>query len=54
MILGASHPIECFANSVMDPKEEDYFFNVESLKKSGHWAMFHEIGHHMQRDWWSK
>ncbi|CAF2870793.1 unnamed protein product [Rotaria sp. Silwood2] len=38
---------------VADPKVENFLLNSDILEKKGAWGLFHEIGHNMQRDWWS-
>jgi hypothetical protein len=38
---------------VSDPKNDNFIFNLPSLQKNGQWGVFHEIGHNMQRDWWT-
>lgn len=38
---------------VVDPKDEYFEFNITTLKTKGHWGLFHEIGHNMQRGWWT-
>ena len=39
---------------VSDPTSECFLFNSEELEKTGAWGLFHELGHNMQQDWWSK
>jgi hypothetical protein len=32
----------------------NYFvFNMTNLLANGHWGIFHEMGHNMQRGWWT-
>lgn len=38
---------------VSDHTAEHFIFNSEHLEKKGAWGLFHEIGHNLQRDWWS-
>jgi hypothetical protein len=38
---------------VTDPSNDHFQFNFTSLKTLGHWGLFHEIGHNMQRGWWT-
>ncbi|CAF4444136.1 unnamed protein product, partial [Rotaria magnacalcarata] len=38
---------------VTDPQSDEFLFNIHVLKKKGWWGVFHEIGHNMQRDWWT-
>jgi hypothetical protein len=39
---------------ISDPKSDDFLFNSDQLEKKGAWGLFHELGHNMQQDWWSK
>ena len=39
--------------NVADPQVEEFIFDTNELKKNGAWGLFHEIGHNMQRDFWS-
>ena len=39
---------------VSDPSSDGFLFNSERLEKLGNWGLFHELGHNMQQDWWSK
>ena len=47
---------------VVDPSSRAFMLNAEYLKDKSieptpgglRWGMFHELGHNMQRDWWSK
>ncbi|CAF4569935.1 unnamed protein product [Rotaria sp. Silwood2] len=38
---------------VCDPKSNEFILNGPHLKKNGCWGLFHELGHNMQRDWWT-
>ena len=45
---------------VVNPTIRAFMFNTDYLKDKSveptpglRWGMFHELGHHMQRDWWS-
>ncbi|CAF3448381.1 unnamed protein product [Rotaria sp. Silwood1] len=38
---------------VSDPFSEGYILNSNKLEKNGAWDLFHEIGHNMQRDYWT-
>ncbi|CAF3443400.1 unnamed protein product [Rotaria socialis] len=38
---------------VTDPQSDKFLFNIHVLKKKGWWGVFHELGHNMQRDWWT-
>ncbi|CAF0735671.1 unnamed protein product [Adineta ricciae] len=36
-----------------DHTAEHFIFNSVHLEKKGAWGLFHEIGHNLQRDWWT-
>ncbi|CAF0877594.1 unnamed protein product [Rotaria sordida] len=38
---------------VSDPNAENFLLNSDILEKKGSWGLFHEIGHNMQRGWWT-
>jgi hypothetical protein len=38
---------------VSDPTYQQFFFNYTSLITLGQWGAFHEVGHNMQRSWWT-
>ncbi|CAF1025581.1 unnamed protein product [Didymodactylos carnosus] len=35
------------------PESKDFILNLKCLQKNGSWGLFHELGHNMQRDWWT-
>ena len=39
---------------VSDPESDNFMLNYDVLKEKGAWGLFHELGHNMQQDWWSK
>ena len=51
--LDSGYPIVT-GMDVSDPKSEGFLFDGERLEKKGAWGLFHEIGHNLQQDWWSK
>lgn len=54
MILSDSgYPIVTHLDA-FDPQAEGFLLNSRELEKKGAWGLFHEIGHNMHRDWWSK
>ncbi|CAF0805804.1 unnamed protein product [Rotaria sordida] len=38
---------------VIDPKADYFLLNNDYLEKDGYWGIFHELGHNMQRYWWT-
>ncbi|CAF4250193.1 unnamed protein product [Rotaria sp. Silwood2] len=38
---------------VIDSNPEYFLLDSDNLEKNGYWALFHELGHNMERDWWS-
>ncbi|CAF0724754.1 unnamed protein product [Rotaria sp. Silwood1] len=50
--MHAGYPIVTHLD-ITDPKSEYFLLNSDILEKKGFWGVFHEIGHNMQRDWWS-
>ena len=52
-LLDSGYPIVTHMD-VSDPQSESFLFNSDRLEKLGSWGLFHELGHNMQQDWWSK
>jgi hypothetical protein len=52
-VLDSGYPIVTHLD-VSDPKAAGFLLNGPALKKTGDWGIFHELGHNMQRGWWSK
>ncbi|CAF1425627.1 unnamed protein product [Adineta ricciae] len=50
--MHSGYPIVTQMN-IADPKSDQFVFNTNFLKKNGSWGIFHEIGHNLQRDWWT-
>ncbi|CAF3336682.1 unnamed protein product [Rotaria sp. Silwood1] len=50
--MHAGYPIVTHLD-ITDPKSEYFLLNSDILEKKGFWGVFHEIGHNMQRDWWT-
>ncbi|CAF3768377.1 unnamed protein product [Rotaria sp. Silwood1] len=38
---------------VSDPNGNGFLLNGPALERNGSWGLFHELGHNMQRDWWT-
>ncbi|CAF3700216.1 unnamed protein product [Rotaria socialis] len=50
--MHSGYPIVTHMN-VSDPESEDFILNGKKLRENGAWGLFHEMGHNMQRDWWT-
>jgi hypothetical protein len=38
---------------VATQSNKNFIFNLTKMKTVGEWGVFHELGHNMQRDWWT-
>lgn len=52
-ILDSGYPIMTHLD-ICDPNAQNFIFNRPRLEREGDWGVFHELGHNLQRDWWSK
>ncbi|CAF3783478.1 unnamed protein product [Rotaria sp. Silwood1] len=50
--MHAGYPVVTHLD-VTNPEAEHFLMNSDNLEKNGSWGLFHEIGHNMQRDWWT-
>lgn len=53
LFLDSGYPVVTHLD-VCDPKRDKFLLKCDVIKNSGNWGLFHEIGHNMQRGWWSK
>ena len=53
--MHSGYPIMTYLDVVTIKKGElvPFQLNVQSLKSGGSWGLFHEVGHNLQRGWWT-
>ena len=51
-VLDSGYPIVTHMD-VSNHTQDGFLLNTETCKKKGEWGIFHEIGHNLQRAWWS-
>ncbi|CAF0917013.1 unnamed protein product [Adineta ricciae] len=51
-VLDSGYPIVTHMD-VSNHTQDGFLLNIETRKKKGEWGIFHEIGHNLQRAWWT-